>query len=304
MLASAQSDDRPVKIVVPFAAGGGTDVVGRLVATRMATILKAPVIVENRAGAGGAIGASLVAKSPADGLTLLLGTVSTQAINPALSKQSPYDPLKDFAPVSLLVVVPQIVVVNAKQPYRTLAELVDAMKKSPGKITYGSQGLGGISHLMGELLNSQAKVSTTHVPYRGAAPALQDLLAGTIDVMYDTLPALQAHIADGRVRALAVASSSRLAQLPNVPTTAEAGMPGFIVETWNALFAPAQTPPAQLARLSAAAREAVNDAPTTARLQGMGAKVVGSSPEELGRFVEAEVKRWTPVVKASGATID
>lgn len=298
---SAQGDARPVKIVVPFAAGGGTDVVARMVATRMATILKVPVVVDNRAGAGGSIGATLVAKAPADGLTLLMGTVSTQIINPALSKQSPYDPIRDFAPVSLLAVVPQIIVVNAARPYRTLQELVSAMRQAPGKISFGTQGMGGIGHLMGELLNTQAKVATTHVPYKGAAPALQDLLAGNIDVMYDTLPALKGQIADGRVRALAVASRSRLAQLPDVPTTAEAGLPDLIVETWNALYAPAGTPAEQLTKLSAAARQAVMDPEVGERLNVLGAKVVGSGPEELGRFTEAEAKRWAPIIKASGA---
>jgi tripartite-type tricarboxylate transporter receptor subunit TctC len=302
--AAAQDAARAVRIVVPFAAGGGTDVVARLVGTRMATALKVPVVVDNRAGAGGSIGANTVAKAPADGTTVLMGTVSTQAINPALQKSIPYDPVADFTPVSLLVRVPQIVVVSSKLPYRRLDELVAAMKKDPGKLTFGSQGIGGIAHLMGEMLNTQAGVKSTHVPYKGAAPAIQDLLAGNIDVLYETLPALLPHIREGRVRPLAVASASRLPQLPDVPTTAEAGMPQLVVETWNALFVPARTPADVVAKLSDAAREALKDPQVARQLQDMGARVVGSTPAELAAFNEAEVRRWAPVVKASGATAD
>lgn len=301
---AVHADDRAIKLVVPFAAGGGTDVVARLVAQKMASTLKAPVVVDNRAGAGGSIGANAVAKAPADGSTMLMATVSTQAINPALQKSIPYNPVTDFAAVSLLVRVPQFIVVNAKLPYRKLEDLVAAMKKDPGKLTFGSQGVGGIAHLMGEMLNTQAGVKSTHVPYKGAAPAIQDLLAGNVDVLYETLPALLPHIREGRVRPLAVASPARLPQLPDVPTTAEAGMPQLVVETWNALFVPARTPADVVARLADAARDAVKDPQVAKQLQDMGARVVGSTPAELAAFNEAEVKRWAPIVKASGATVD
>lgn len=302
--AAAQTLTRPVRLIVPFAAGGGTDVVARLVATRMSSALQTPVVVENRAGAGGSIGANLVAKAPADGYTILMGTVSTQAINPVVQKSIPYNPSTDFAPISLLVRVPQIVVVNAKLPYQSLPELVAAMKTEPGKISFGSQGIGGIAHLMGEMLNSQAGVKSTHVPYKGASPAIQDLLGGNIEVLYDTLPALLPHIREGRLRALAVASPARLPQLPNVPTTAEAGMPNFVAQTWNALFAPARTPKNILALLSQAARDALHDPAVAQQMADMGATAVGSTPEELGRFSEAEIQRWAPIVRASGATAE
>lgn len=304
LVAAAQELTRPVRMIVPFAAGGGTDVVARLVATRMAASLKVPVIVDNRAGAGGSIGANAVARAPADGTTILMGTVSTQAINPALQKSIPYNPQTDFSPISLLARVPQVVVVDAKLPYRTLQDLVAAMKSNPGKVTFGSQGVGGIAHLMGEMLNSQAGVKSSHVPYKGAAPAIQDLVAGNIEVLYDTLPALLPHIRAGRVRALAVASGSRLPQLPDVPTTAEAGMPQFVAETWNALYAPANTPPEIVARLSNAARDAVRDPQLGKQLEDMGARVVGSTAAELASFTEQEIKRWGPIVRASGATVD
>ncbi len=304
LIASAQELTRPIRMIVPFAAGGGTDVVARLVATKMAASLKVPVIVDNRSGAGGSIGANAVAKAPPDGTTILMGTVSTQAINPALQRSVPYNPQTDFSPISLLTRVPQVVVVNAKLPYRTLNDLITAMKSSPGKVNFGSQGVGGIAHLMGEMLNSQAGVKSNHVPYKGAAPALQDLIAGNIEVLYDTLPVLLPHIREGRLRALAVASASRLPQLPDVPTTAEAGMPQFVAETWNALYAPARTSPEIIARLSEASREAVHDPQIAKQLQDMGARVVGSTPAELTAFTEQEIKRWGPIVRASGATTD
>lgn len=300
----AQTLTRPVRLIVPFAAGGGTDLVARLVATRMSSALQTPVVVENRAGAGGSIGANFVAKAPADGYTILMGTVSTQAINPVVQKSIPYNPSTDFAPISLLARVPQIVVVNAKLPYMTLRELVAAMKQAPDKISFGSQGIGGIAHLMGEMLNSQAGVKSTHVPYKGASPAIQDLLGGNIEVLYDTLPALLPHIREGRLRALAVASPARLPQLPNVPTTAEAGMPAFVAQTWNALFAPAKTPENLLLLLSQAAQDALRDPAVVKQMADMGASVAGSTPQELGRFSEAEIQRWAPIVRAAGVTTE
>jgi len=302
--AKAQAVGHPIRIVVPYAAGGGTDVVARLVATHMATSLKVPVVVDNRSGAGGSIGANVVAKAVADGSTILLGTVSTQAINPALQRNIPYDPQADFSPISLLARVPQVIVVNAKLAWQSLDDLVAAMRREPGRVTFGSQGMGGIAHLMGELLNAQAGVQSTHVPYKGAAPALQDLIAGNIDVLYDTLPALLAHIRAGRVRALAVASNSRLPQIPDVPTTAEVGMPTLVVETWNALYAPARTPSDIVERLSLAAQAAVQDPQIRQRLSDMGARAVGSNPAELAAFTEMEIKRWGPIARASGATTD
>src|SRR5690606_776686 len=211
-----------------------------------------------------------------DGYTILLGTASTHAINPALHTNLSYNPTTDFDPISLLVTVPQVIVVNAQLPYRSLPELIDAMRSSEGEITYGSQGVGGIAHLVGETLNRQANVKSTHVPYKGAAPALQDLAAGNINVLYDTLPALLPHIQSGTIRALAVADDKRLSQLPDVPTTGEVGMPDLKAATWNALFAPKGTPEEVIDLLSKAALRAMQDPDLLQRLEAMSAQPVGS----------------------------
>lgn len=302
---AAQSyPQRPVKMIVPFAAGGGTDIVARLVAAEMGAALGQPVIVDNRAGAGGSLGSDVVAKSPTDGYTILMATVSTHAINPALYAKLPYDPIRSFAPISLIARVGGVVVVQASSPYKSLRQLADAMRKDPGKLTFGSQGVGGVSHLMGEMFNTQAHVQSTHVPYKGAAPALQDLLAGNIDIVYDTVPALLPHIQSGKLRALAVTTPQRLSNLPETPTSSEAGFPEFLVATWNALLAPANTPQAVVDRLNGAALLALKNPAMRRRMDELSAEAVGSSPAELARFMKDEVKRWAPVVRASGARVE
>ena len=303
-LASAKDafPSRAIKMVVPFAAGGGTDIVARLIATEAAKHLGQPVVVDNRGGAGGGLGSDVVAKSPADGYSLLMATVSTHAINPALYEKLPYDPIKSFTPVSLVARVGGIVVVNSKSPITSLKELAEAMRREPEKYSFGSQGVGGVGHLMGEMFNVQAGVKAAHIPYRGAAPALQDLIAGNIQVINDTVPALLPHIQAGTLRPLAVTTAKRLASVPQVPTTAEAGYPGFLASTWNAIVAPAGTPAAVVETLNRAIVAAVKDPAVSQRMNELSAEPVGTSAAELGAFMQAELKRWAPIVKASGAT--
>lgn len=295
---------RPIKLVVPFAAGGGTDIVARLIATEAAKHFGQPIVVDNRGGAGGSIGSDSVAKSQADGYTILMATVSTHAINPALYEKLPYDPIRSFAPISLVARVGGVVAVNARTPAKSLRELAEAMKKDPEKFSFGSQGVGGIGHLMGEMFNSQAGTRAVHVPYKGAAPALQDLLAGNIQVIYDTVPALLPHFRSGNLRALAVTTPTRSSSIPEVQTSAEAGFPKFLAETWNALLAPAGTPSTVLDALNRAFVSAVQDPAVRARMNELSVEPVGSTPAELGSFMREEVQRWAPIVKTSGARLD
>lgn len=303
-LSDARYPSRPIKMIVPFAAGGGTDIMARLVATRMGGTLGQPVVVDNRSGAGGSIGSDQVAKAPADGYTILMATVSTHAINPALYPALPYDPLRSFMPISLLAKIGGIVAVNARSPFMTLQDLAAAMRKSPGKYSFGSQGVGGFGHLMGEMFNAQAQVRSEHIPYKGAAPALQDLMAGNIDVIYDTLPALLPHLQSGALRALAVTTDQRAPSLPGIPTSAQAGFPNFLASTWNALLAPANLPVAVQGQLSRAAALAIQDPDLRSRMGDLSADPVGSSAAELAEFMRAELQRWGPVVKASGARME
>lgn len=302
--AKSEFPERPITLIVPYSGGGGTDVVARLVAKRMGETLNKPIVVENKPGAGGGIGAGFVARAAPNGYTLLLGTVSTQAINPSLYKKLSYSPDKDFDPVAMLVKVPQVIVVNSKLPYRNLSELIDAMRSSKDKINFGSQGIGGIGHLMGEMLNRQAKVETVHVPYKGAAPALQDLVAGNIQVLYDTPPALLPHIKSGAIRALAVADDQRIAQLDDVPTTTEAGFPQLKASTWNAIFAPSGTPPDVVEKLNAAANTALKDPKLKEQLEAMSATPITWSADELGKFEQGESAKWAEIVRTSGVSLD
>jgi tripartite-type tricarboxylate transporter receptor subunit TctC len=303
--ANAQTfPDRTITLVVPFAAGGSTDVVGRVVAQKMGDILGQQVVVENVAGAGGNLGADRVARADPDGYTILMGTVATHALNPLILKQKPYDPEKDFSPVSLLVIVPNVLVVNPKLEVNSVAELIELLKKDPDKYSYASSGNGTPLHLSGELFKSMAGVDMVHIPYKGAGPALTDLLGGHVQIMFDNLPSSTGYIKEGRLRGLAVTTAERSPSMPDLPTIAESGLPGYETYTWNALFAPAGTPPAVIERLNAAAVAALADPAVTTKLQGFGATVVASTPAALGEHVKAELAKWEPVVKASGAQID
>lgn len=294
---------RPVTLVVPFAAGGSTDLVGRLIAERMSAELGQPVVVENKGGAGGNLGAAQVAKADPDGYTILMGTVATHALNPAIYKKMPYDPVKSFAPISLLAVVPNVLVVNPSFPAKTTEELIALLKKEPGKYSYASSGNGTPLHLSGELFKSMAGVDMQHIPYQGAGPALVDVLSGQVPIMFDNLPSSSAHIKSGKLRALGVTTADRASSFPDVPTIGEA-VPGYETYTWNALFAPAGTPPEVIAKLNAAANKSLADPKVQARLADFSAKPVGSTPEQLGEHVNKELAKWAPIVKQSGAQID
>lgn len=295
--------DRTITLVVPFAAGGSTDVVGRVVAQKMGDILGQQIVVENVAGAGGNLGADRVARAEPDGYTILMGTVATHALNPLILKQKPYDPEKDFAPVSLLVIVPNVLVINPKLPVNTVAELVELLKKEPEKYSYASSGNGTPLHLSGELFKAMTGVKMEHVPYKGAGPALNDLIGNQISIMFDNLPSSSPHIKAGTLKALGVTTAERAASFPDVPTIAET-VPGYETYTWNALFAPAGTPPEVVAKLNDAANKALQDPAVVARMKDFSAKIVGSTPEELGKHVTAELAKWTPVVKNANIQMD
>nr|WP_245454282.1 tripartite tricarboxylate transporter substrate binding protein [Aquabacter cavernae] len=306
--AHAQSADdfpnRAIRLVVPFAAGGSTDIVARIIAAKMTDILKQPVIVENRGGAGGNTGAATVAKSPPDGYTVLMGTVATHAINPALYTKMPYDPVKDFAPVSLLVNVPNVVVVHPSLNVKTTAELIALLKANPDKYEYASSGIGTPLHLSGALFESMAGVKMVHVPYKGAGPALVDVMSGQVKIMFDNLPSSIGHIRKGTVIGLAVTTKDRSPAAPDMPTVNESGLPGYETYSWNAIFAPAGTPTAIVDKLAKACMEAMADPEVKAKLADLSAVAVGSTPAQLSEHVKAELAKWGPVVKASGASIN
>jgi tripartite-type tricarboxylate transporter receptor subunit TctC len=296
-VASAQSfPDRSITMIVPFAAGGSTDVVARIVAQKMSEDLGQQVIVQNVAGAGGNLGADNVARAEPDGYTILMGTVATHALNPLILKSTPYDAAKDFAPISLLVVVPNVLVVNPELPAKNVQELIALLKADPDKYSYASSGNGTPLHLSGELFKSMAGVDMQHIPYKGAGPALNDVIGNQVPIMFDNLPSSSSHIKAGTLRALAVTTAERAPSFPDVPTIAESGIPGYETYTWNALFAPAKTPADIVSRLNASANKALIDPAVAGRMKEFSATIVGSTPEELGAHVKAELAKWKPVV--------
>ncbi|MBC7435822.1 MAG: tripartite tricarboxylate transporter substrate binding protein [Bdellovibrionales bacterium] len=298
----AQSQDNVLRIVVPFAAGGPTDVLARILAPVLSASLKRTVIVENKVGATGAIGASFVAKAPADGSTLLLGTSSIMAANPALTTKLPFDPVNDFVPISLVATIENILVVHPSVPAKNVKEFIAYAKANPGKLSYASSGVGSTYHLGAELFRSQTGIEMTHVPYKGAAPAIQDVLAGHVQVMFDNMSSAIPNINAGRVRALGVASLKRYPGLPELPTIAEAGVTGYETTIWIALFAPAKTPPDVVRMLNAEVRKAVEATSYRARLQTMDMQPVSSSQEQLGGYLKRDTAKWVRVVKQAGIT--
>jgi tripartite-type tricarboxylate transporter receptor subunit TctC len=302
--AQAAFPERPVTLVVPFAAGGSTDVVARVIAEKMSEDLGQQVIVQNVAGAGGSLGAGNVARADADGYTILMGTVATHALNPLILKNKPYDAEADFTPVSLLVLVPNVLVVNPELPAKSVEELLALLKAEPDKWSYASSGNGTPLHLSGELFNSMAGVTMEHIPYKGSGPALNDVLGNQVSIMFDNLPSSSAHIKAGTLRALAVTTADRAPSFPDVPTMAEAGLPGYETYTWNALFAPKDTPKEVVDRLNAAATKAMADPGVGERMKEFSATIVASSPDELAGHVKAEIAKWTPVVKDANVQMD
>lgn len=300
---------KPVRIVVPFAPGGTTDILARVIAPELSKAFGQSFVVDNRAGAGGNIGAEIVAKAPADGHTLLMGTVGTHGINKALYTKLPYDPQKDFAPVTLVAGVPNVMVMNTQRAkalgINNVADFVRYAKANPGKLNMASSGNGTSIHLAGELFKSRNGIFMTHIPYRGSGPAMTDMLAGAMDVMFDNLPSAMPHIQAGNLKAFAVTSAVRSAALPDVPTVAEAGnLPGFEASSWFGLLAPAGTPPDIVSRLQQETAKALNSPAVKERLLAQGAIPGGNTPAEFASLIDAEITKWAAVVKVSGARVD
>lgn len=295
---------KPITIVVPFSAGGTTDILARVVGQYMSKDLGQPVIVDNRAGAGGNIGALNVARAPADGYTLLMGTVGTHAINQSLYKKMAFDPIKDFAPLSRVALVPNLLVANPAQPFKNVKELIAYAKANPGKVTFGSSGSGSSIHLSGEMFQQMAGVEMQHIPYKGSAPAVTDLLGGQIAVMFDNMPSAIGHVRAGKLRALAVTTPKRSPALPDVPTIAEAGVPGYSATSWFGLLAPANTPAPVLAKLNASILKALADPDVKKKMAEQGAEPYGEKPEQFAEFIRSETAKWGKIVKQSGATAD
>jgi len=293
-----------IKLVVPFPAGGTTDILARDVAKRLTETLGQSVVVDNRPGAGGNIGADLVAKSAPDGYTLLMGTVGTHAINPSLYAKMPYDHVKDFAPVVLVAGVPNVLVVNPSLPVNSVADLIKLAKAKPGTINFASSGNGTSIHLSGELFKTMTGVDMTHVPYKGSAPALADLIGGQVQVMFDNLPSSLPQIKGGKLRAIAVTSTKRAPALPDVPTVAESGLPGFEASSWFGILAPAGTPAPIIARINGEVNKWLQSPEGKQQLATQGAEAAGGPPEQFSAHIRTETDKWAKVVKASGAKVD
>jgi tripartite-type tricarboxylate transporter receptor subunit TctC len=296
--------NKPVRLVVPFPAGGTTDILARAAAQKLSEAWGQQVIVDNRPGAGGNIGADIVAKAAPDGYTLLMGTVGTHAINPSLYAKMPYDHVKDFAPVILVAGVPNVLVVNPDLPIKTVAELIAYAKANPGKLNFASSGSGTSIHLSGELFKVMAGVQMTHVPYKGSAPALTDLMGGQVQLMFDNLPSSLPQIKGGKLRAVAVTSTTRAAALPDVPTVAESGLPGFEASSWFGILAPAGTSKEIIAKINADVQKWLASPEAKEKLLGQGANAAGGSPEDFAKHIQAETAKWAKVVKESGAKVD
>ena len=302
---------KPVRIVVPFAPGGTTDILARALVPDLSAALGQQFIVDNRAGAGGNVGADIVAKSPGDGYTLLMGTVGTHGINRALYARLPFDPIKDFVPITLVAAVPNVMVMNADKAkamgVRNVQDFIRAAKASPGKLNMASSGNGTSIHLAGELFKSMTGTYMLHLPYRGSGPALLDMVAGNADVMFDNLPSSMAQIKAGKLTALAVTSSQRSGALPDVPTVEEAGGPalkGYEASSWFGLLAPAGTPPDIVNRIQQEVAKSLATPALKERLLAQGAIPGGNTPAEFTQHIDAEHKKWAQVVKASGAKVD
>jgi len=297
---------KPVRIVVSFSAGGPTDTVARVMGAKMADLLGQQFVVENKVGAGGNIGADLVAKAPPDGYTLLMATVSTHAINPGLYKNMPYDPVRDFAPIGQVGVTPTLLGVHPSIPATDVKSLVAVIKENPGKFTYGSSGLGSILHLCGEQFKALAGgVNIVHVPYRGSAPMMSDLVGGQISMAFDATPTALPQAQSGAIRAIGAGMATRMRAMPELPTLQEQGLKGFECYTWNAILAPADTPQPIVERLSEAINKALDDPAVFKRLQEAGIDPTpGSTPKQAAAFIKAELAKWAPIIKASGAHID
>ena len=292
---------KPIRFIVPYPAGGPLDTVARLLGSKLAESMKQPVVVDNKPGAGGNIGADFVAKSPPDGYTILMGAVATHAINPSLYASIPYDPVRDFIPVTQVASTPNVLVVNPSIPVGNVREFIAYAKANPGKLNFGSGSTGSAGHLAGELFNTMAGVRMVHVPYKGAGPAMQDLVGGQIQLMFDNLASSLGQIKAGRVKALAVTTAKRTSLAPDLPTISESGLPGFDISTWFGVFVPAKTPQPVVDKLHAELIRALAMPDVREAMIKLGAEPVGSSPQEFAAYIKSEADKYAKLVKASGA---
>jgi tripartite-type tricarboxylate transporter receptor subunit TctC len=302
--AAAQSyPSRPIRFVVPFAAGGTSDVVTRTIGRELSELWKVPVVIDNRPGAGGNIGSEVVAHSAPDGYTLLMGTVATHGINASLYSKLPFDAVKDFEPVTLVASTPSVLMVHSSVPANSVAELIAYAKSNPGMLNFGTSGNGSSHHLAGELFDSMAGVKMMHIPYKGTAAAITDLLVGQIQLTFDTLPSAMPYVKSGRLKALAVTSTQRYPALPNLPTISES-LPGYEIGSWYGVLAPAGTPRDILKKVSDGIAAIVRRPEMREKLLAQGATPVGSTPEQFAAHIQRELKKWAVVVKDSGARVD
>jgi tripartite-type tricarboxylate transporter receptor subunit TctC len=306
VMAQAQGafPSKALTIVVPFSAGGTTDILARVVGQYMAKDLGQPVIIDNRAGAGGNIGAQMVARAAPDGYTLLMGTVGTHAINQSLYKKLGFDPIKDFAPITRVALVPNLLVANPAQPFKSVKELIAYARANPGKLTFASSGSGTSIHLSGEMFQQMAGVEMQHIPYKGSAPALTDLLGGQTAIMFDNMPSVIGHVRAGKLRPIAVTTPNRSPAVPDVPTIAESGVPGYSATSWFGLLAPTGTPAPVMAKLHGSILKALADPEVKKKMAEQGAEPHGEKPEQFAEFIRSETAKWGQTVKVSGATAD
>jgi tripartite-type tricarboxylate transporter receptor subunit TctC len=297
-LPRAQGSAKPVRLVVPFTPGGSTDILARVIATRLGTAMGQTYIVENKPGAGGSLGADSVARAEADGSTLLMGHIGTLAVNASLYPKLPYDPVKSFAPVAWVARVPNVLVVNANSNIRSLKDLVAQAKAKPGLLTYSSGGNGSAAHIAFEYLKLRTKIFMSHIPYRGTAPSVTDLISGQVDATFTGGPAVMPHVKSGRLRALAVSSSRRMAAFPDVPTVAESGYPDFEADQWYGVVAPAGTPAELVTRLNLAINKILAPPEVAQQLAGEGAEPVQATPQAFAELIAREIPRWREVVRA------
>jgi tripartite-type tricarboxylate transporter receptor subunit TctC len=300
LVAKAQDfPNKQIRLIVPFPAGGPNDIIARVVGQRMSAIIKQPLVIDNRGGQGGVLGTDMVAKAAPDGYTIGIVSASSLVISPTMDKVG-YDVHKDFAPVTLVTTVPEMLVVATNVPAKNMAELVALARAQPGKFNFASAGIGGLPHLAGELFKLTAKIDIVHVPYRGAAPAINDLLGQQVQMAFLDLPVILPHIKAGLLRPIALGAPERAPTAPDVPTTAEVGMPDLLIENWYGMIAPAGTPEKIVATLNRVANEAMNDPAVKAKLAEQGLTVAGDTPEHFHGFIEAEIKKWAGVIKDAG----